>query len=383
MPLATMRTSLEAIRRACDEAGKAGGVEVLARIAAIADEALSASTFDTKNRIARIIDPEVHERYDAVRHLETPESLPGQMDLLPRLLTSMEKADLVIASCLAADVKQIAPGTSLYAVIANIREKSGLGARPMLGELADAIRKRIDDAALAFPAAVSDEDIERTAIAWTWSYANAVHDHYQPGDTRKDSDGLTTPEKLWDAMGKKEKEFARLHIRTALAALVAGNAPSNGFVSEDAMIQAVMTRIGDLLNCFGEINAAVLPGIEIAIRGNMSADAAPQPTEATFERALDIVLSASTADQNRAVTTIASRIGRSLTKTPIQEAGTGIVDPQDAALLLKFANAFVSGAQGAQMDFDAAQGLSNSILRLLVAVRHSKPDATRTEEPAK
>jgi len=164
-----------------------------------------------QNFIARVIDPEGHEEFDAAKRSN---DVAKQEALLPRLREARLKADLIIDGCMSNEP----PRTTLFGVIADIREKSGVGVRPMLSELADAIKQRIDDASKA-PKNITEDDLERAAAAFAWSYANAIHDRYRPNDPDKDKDGLTTPEKLWAATSAKDREFVLKNMRDAISAL--------------------------------------------------------------------------------------------------------------------------------------------------------------------
>jgi hypothetical protein len=376
MPLITMRAALDQIHGACLEARASGSDHALERIAKIAGDALAASSFDTQERIARIIDPEVHELWHNVRDLETKEGIAEQLALVPRLMESREKAARVISESLAGAPKPMDMETSLFTVIADIRQKSGLGGKPMLSELGDAVAKRIAIADQSYPTAFSDEDIDNAAMAWMWSYANRIHDRYRPNDPKKDEDGLTTPQKLWDAGSKSEKEFARDHIRAAMDAVLSARRTALAeFASIDERIDAGISDIKDVLVRHG-LKFLSLDGVEFAIRESINIeDDTKTADKHFFESAARVVMSGHPFDQQIAVTQIAANIGRLKAKLGLADQQTPYLEPKDVGLLLKFAMAYDSGAHGCNMEYDSAQDLAKAIFRALETIRYPLTDA--------
>jgi len=98
---------------------------------------------DAVERVARIIDPSAWAVMDGYL-ADTTRKYRGQNVGWPadqfQDKASMGKARAILATGLVPDD----PRTTLLTVITDIREKTGLGAKPMLSELADAIATEMD-----------------------------------------------------------------------------------------------------------------------------------------------------------------------------------------------------------------------------------------------
>lgn len=144
MNVISMKEALERISATCKHTKAANDgprSTLLDEIGAVAAKALTVESFAQTDQIARIIDPEAHDEFNAAVKTGDRQT---KLRLADRLRRSRQKADTIIAACLSGDIPITTPGTTLYSVIADIREKSGVGVRPMLSELADAIKARIE-----------------------------------------------------------------------------------------------------------------------------------------------------------------------------------------------------------------------------------------------
>lgn len=250
-----------------------------------------------RDRVSRIIDPKTNEEFDAA-YKSGDRFL--QIQLINRLQASRDKADKAIAA-----VQADAPSAN-------------------------------------FPATISDDDIECAAIAWMWSYSNAIHDGTRIRKAINGEKIPSSPEALWDAVPTEHKASIREDVRAALQVVIDRTRASIAVVanaSENDKVDHLMSRIGDVLFCCEGITNGALKDIELIVRDSIRRN--PKIT---------------TADDSEAEWTMPTEL-----------------KDDEVALLTNFGNAFKSGAQGASMDADTAQALAKAVLALTKLVNKPGP----------